>query len=132
MKSKTDHVGSTRAMLAVRNNILQNEQQDTDYYPFGRAFQLNDLHLNRYLFGGKEYVDATVNDQPRAQLDLYDFHARHYSPFYGRWFNPDPARQSIKQVLEIGTHSQYHINGTSGIEYMFKPSIRPLIVPILK
>ena len=79
---KTDHLGNTRALLAVRNNVLINEQQNTDYYPFGLAHQLDSLHLNKYLFGGKQYQDAPVNGSP---LGLYDFHARYYNPLLGRW-----------------------------------------------
>ena len=93
---KTDHLGNTRALLAVRNNVLQNENQNTDYYPSGFAHQLNNLHLNRYLFGGKEYQDAAING---AQLGLYDFHARYYNPRLGRWFNQDPALQFSNPYL---------------------------------
>jgi len=93
---KTDHTGNTRALLAVRGILLQNESQNTDYYPFGLAHQLSNLHLNKYLFGGKEYQDATVNC---AQLGLYDFHARYYNPVLGRWFQQDPAGQFASPYL---------------------------------
>ena len=32
-------------------------------------------------------------------------------------------------MLNISPKPQYHINGTSGIEYRFHPSIKPYIVP---
>ena len=93
---KTDHVGNTRGLLAVRSNVLQNESQNTDYYPFGLAHQLSNLHLNKYLFGGKEYQDATINGSP---LGVYDFHARFYNPTLGRWFMQDPTQQFANPYL---------------------------------
>ncbi len=87
---KTDHLGNTRALLAVRNGNLVNEGQNTDYYPYGIAHSTNNLHLNKYLFGGKEYQEGSVAS---SMLELYDFGARFYNPTYGRWFNMDPARQ---------------------------------------
>ena len=90
---KTDHQGNTRALLAVRGNAIQNESQNTDYYPTGYTHSsLANLQLNRYLYSGKEYQDATINGSP---LGLYDFHARYYNPALGRWFNPDPMNQFI-------------------------------------
>ncbi len=35
-------------------------------------------------------------------------------------------------VLNVSPKPQFHINGTSGIEYQFHPSIKPFIVPRFK
>ena len=91
---KTDYLGNTRALLAVRNGSLVNEGQNTDYYPYGGAHALSNLQLNKYLFAGKEYQDATVGGNV---LGLYDFGARFYHPLHGRWFNLDPERQFANQ-----------------------------------
>ena len=96
---KRDHVGSTRVVLAARSGRLD-AVQSTDYYPFGLAHgSLNELHLNRYLYGGKEYQDALIGGQ---MLGLYDFHARYYNPMLGRWFNQDPRLQTTNPYLYCG------------------------------
>ena len=96
---KRDHVGSTRVVLAARSGRLD-AVQSTDYYPFGMAHgSLNELHLNRYLYGGKEYQDAVIGGQ---MLGLYDFHARYYNPMLGRWFNQDPRLQTTNPYLYCG------------------------------
>ena len=78
---KTDYLGNTRALLAVRNGTLVNEGQNTDYYPLGYAHSLANLQLNKYLYSGKEYQDASIGGSP---LGLYDFGARYYNPLLGR------------------------------------------------
>ncbi|MDL2319677.1 RHS repeat-associated core domain-containing protein [Alistipes sp. OttesenSCG-928-B03] len=107
---KTDHVGSTRVLLAARgagSSAQLTIEQETDYYPFGLAHgSLNNLHLNRYLYGGKEYQDASLDG---SMLGLYDFHARFYNPMLGRWFNPDPALQ---------TSNPYNYCGNNPMMYM--------------
>lgn len=100
---KTDHTGSTRKLLAARkvgSTWAMQEEQSTNYYAFGLAWDaLNNLHLNKYLYGGKEYQDATLGG---SMLGLYDFHARYYNPVLGRWFNMDPALQLANPYLYGG------------------------------
>ncbi|MCL2562155.1 MAG: RHS repeat-associated core domain-containing protein, partial [Rikenellaceae bacterium] len=99
--------GSTRVVLAARGGGLTSVQA-TDYYPFGMAHgSLNNLHLNRYLYGGKEYQDALINGQP---LGLYDFHARYYNPMLGRWFNIDPALQTTNPYLYCGNSPMMYVD----------------------
>ncbi len=86
---KTDHVGSTRAMLSALGNTLV-ENQRTDFYPFGLAWEYSNLHLNKYLFNGKEIQDASING---SLLGIYDYGARYYDPVIGRWFTHDPKLQ---------------------------------------
>ena len=98
---KADYLGNTRALLAVRNGTLVNEGQNTDYYPLGYAHSLANLHLNKYLYGGKEYQGASLGG---AALGMYDFEARFYNPLYGRWFNPDPANQFANPYIYCGNN----------------------------
>lgn len=108
---KTDHIGSTRVLLAARgtgNSSRLDVEQTTDFYPYGLAHgSLNNLHLNRYLYGGKEYQDAMVGG---VSLGLYDFHARYYNPVYGRWFNPDPALQTSNPYLYCGNSPMVYVD----------------------
>jgi RHS repeat-associated protein len=92
---KTDHTGSTRVLLAANNGVMQVEQS-TDYYPFGLAWETNNLNQNRYLYSGKEIEDALLNGSPLA---IYYFGARYYNPTLGRWFNVDPALQFTNPYL---------------------------------
>jgi RHS repeat-associated protein len=104
---KTDHVGSTRVLLAARGSTLQEEQR-TDFYPFGMAHSaLNNLQLNRYLYGGKEYQDQMLGS---TVLGLYDFHARYYNPMLGRWFNQDPALQTTNPYLYCGNSPLMYVD----------------------
>ena len=82
---KKDHIGSTRAVLSAVDDTLQTVQS-TDYYPFGLAFSTNNLNKNKYLFSGKELQDGNLGG---SMLGLYDFGARHYDPFIGRWLTVD-------------------------------------------
>ncbi len=96
---KTDHVGSTRAVLAMRGTRIDVDQR-TDFYPYGLAHgSFQNLQHNKYLYGGKEYQDQMLGS---AVLGLYDFHARYYNPIYGRWFNVDPALQTTNPYLYCG------------------------------
>jgi len=122
---KTDHVGSTRVVLAALKQedgswtlqLLQN----TDYYPYGLAWDgdIQNLDKNKYLFGGKELQDAAVGSlgaqglpSPDALLGLYDFHARYYNPMLGRWFNQDPAHQCANPYSYCGNSPMMYVDPT--------------------
>ena len=97
---KSDHTGSTRALLSAVGGSLQT-QQTTDYYPFGMAWSLNNLNKNKYLYSGKEIEDATLAGNVLA---LYDFGARFYNPVLGRWFNMDPKLQLANPYIYCGNN----------------------------
>ncbi|MDR1755723.1 MAG: RHS repeat-associated core domain-containing protein [Culturomica sp.] len=104
---KRDHVGSTRVLLSAENGGLTVDQR-TDYYPFGLAQgRLDNPNLNPYLYGGKEFQDATLNG---AVLGLYDFHARYYNPLLGRWFNQDPALQTTNPYLYCANSPMMYVD----------------------
>lgn len=96
---KTDHTGSTRAVLSAVGGSLQ-QQQSTDYYPFGLAWSLNNLNKNKYLYSGKELQTESVGTP--GVLGLYDFGARYYNPVLGRWFNVDPKLQGLNPYAYCG------------------------------
>ena len=48
------------------------------------AHRTSDLHINKFLFSGKELQDASIGGA--GKLGLYDFHPRYYNPTLGRWF----------------------------------------------
>ena len=103
---KTDHLGSTRAVLSAVDGVLQVSQR-TDYYPFGLSFENNNLNKNKYLFSGKELQDGQLGG---SMLGWYDFGARFYDPVLGRWFNVDPAAQVANPYLFCGNAPMMYID----------------------
>ena len=103
---KSDHTGSTRALLSAADGSLQT-QQTTDYYPFGMAWSLNNLNKNKYLYSGKEIEDATLEGNVLA---LYDFGARFYNPVLGRWFNMDPQLQLANPYIYCGNNPVLYVD----------------------
>ena len=70
----------------------------TDYYPFGAPFQQPSVGLKgKYLYQGKEW-------QTELGLNLYDFHARQYDPYLGRWHVQDPQQQFASPYLAMGNN----------------------------
>lgn len=120
---KADHIGSTRCVLAAVGNELI-EEQITDYYPFGTAWSLDDLHQNLYLYSGKEFQDATLYG---TLLGLYDFGARYYDPILGRWFNVDPALQLANPYLYCSNNPAMFIDPDGRAAWMI-----PLLIGIIK
>ena len=57
-------------------------EQASDYYPYGLAFNYNNLDKNRYLYNGKELQNQTL---ATTFFGVYDYGARHYDPTLGRW-----------------------------------------------
>ncbi len=121
---KTDYLGNTRALLAVRNGTLVNELQNTDYYPLGYAHSLANLQLNKYLYSGKEYQDASIGGSP---LGLYDFGARYYNPLLARWFNPDPANQFANPYIYCGNNPLMFVDPDGRFAFWLIPVIGALI-----
>lgn len=101
-----DHLGSTRVLLERGTNGLT-EIQTTEYYPFGLAFETNNLDKNKYLFAGKEYQDAQIGGRVLA---MYDFGARFYDPVVGRWFCQDPALQLVNPYVFCGNNLVFFID----------------------
>ena len=100
---KTDHLGSTRVVLAAVGETLQTVQS-TDYYPFGLAFEYSNLNRNKYLFSGKELQDGNLGG---SMLEWYNFGARFYDPVLGRWFNVDPATQYTNSLDKLLVFIRY-------------------------
>ena len=62
-------------------------EQANDYYPYGLAFNYNNLDKNRYLYNGKEIQNQSL---ATTFFGVYDYGARYYDPVIGRWNSPDP------------------------------------------
>jgi RHS repeat-associated protein len=60
--------------------------QATDYYPFGKSFENNNVPKNRYLYNGKELQDQVIGGTP---FGWYDYGARFYDPEIGRFHTQD-------------------------------------------
>ncbi len=95
-----DHLGSTRVLLEASGNTLATIQT-MEYYPFGLAFQNNNLDKNKYLYNGKEYQDASIGG---SVFGTYDFGARLYDPVVARWFCQDPAVQMMSPYCYCGNN----------------------------
>ena len=68
--------------------------QATDYYPFGKSFENNDVPKNRYLYNGKELQDQVIGGTP---FGWYDYGARFYDPEIGRWHSVDPLAEKYRR-----------------------------------
>ena len=86
-----DYLGNTRAVIDEAGEVLQ----QTDYYPFGTAFALDNTDKNKYLYGGKELQDEVLSG---TQVGLYDFHARFYDSNIGGWSTMDPLAEKYYNV----------------------------------
>ncbi len=125
---KTDHLGSTRAVLAAVRlgggtgaaNQLVCEQR-TDYYPFGMAHATADhLATNPYLFSGKELQTMPFSSSLGSSiLSLYDFGSRHYDPALGRWFNVDPAIQFVSPYTYCGNNPHMYVDPNGEFAWLF-------------
>lgn len=104
---KKDYANNVRIFLSAVNGVLQ-EQQSTDYYPFGVAWQYNNLNKNKYLFSGKEFQTDAVGTS--HILGMYDFGARYYNPVLGRWSNIDPKLQGCNPYVFCGNNPVMHID----------------------
>lgn len=65
-----------------------------DYYPFGSPFGEDSLSFN-FLFQGKEYIVF-------SDYNSFDFHARQYDPFIGRFSSIDPRNQFASGYAGMG------------------------------
>lgn len=124
---KKDHLGNTRAVLAAdatSSGPSMRVEQTADYYPFGLSWANDDLHLNRYLYNGKELQDAAAGAS--GPLGYYDFGARYYDPMLGRWFNIDPAFQFANPYLFCGNNPVMYIDEDGRLAWFI-----PVIVGII-
>ncbi|MEM8765753.1 MAG: RHS repeat-associated core domain-containing protein, partial [Bacteroidota bacterium] len=103
-----DHLGNIRISYADVNDNGQMDYNEgilaeNHYYPFGGRQQGkgevyssfgNDV-AQRWRFGGKEYDES-------IRFEIYDFGARNYDPWLGRWMNIDPLAEQMRR------HSPYN------------------------
>jgi len=70
-------------------------EQATDYYPFGRSFEQNNVDKNCYFYNGKELQDQAIGGTP---FGWYDYGARFYDPQLGRWHLPDLLEEMFYSI----------------------------------
>jgi RHS repeat-associated protein len=91
----TDHLGNTRVIFEKLNDTLYLAQEN-HYGVWGELLQgIGTQGDWKFLFQGKEYVGA-------LGLNTYDFHARQYDPFAGRFLANDPKNQFASGYIGMG------------------------------
>lgn len=90
-----DHLGSTRVLLDEDRKVLGSY----NYLPFGVLMPDNSspvrLDLCRYLYTGQELDPET---------GFYNYRARWYVPYLGRFLTPDPAGEFFSPYLYVGNN----------------------------
>jgi RHS repeat-associated protein len=86
-----DHLGNIRTVFNSSGSV----EQETDYYPFGLAFQNNNLDVNKYLYNGKELQDETLDG---TFVGMYDYETRQYDPARAGWNSPDPMAETTPGI----------------------------------
>jgi len=88
-----DGLGSTVALTDSTGSVVESYNYDVYGQPmfWDSAFSLqpSSLQSNRYLFTGREYL---------AEIALYDYRHRFYSPSLGRFLQTDPLRFDTEDV----------------------------------
>ncbi len=91
----SDHLGNNRVVFQKLNDSVNiYVAQRVDYYPFGSPFGEDSLTF-KFLFQGKEYIVF-------ADYNSFDFHARQYDPYQGRFTSIDPKNQFASGYLGMG------------------------------
>ncbi|MCD8042189.1 MAG: hypothetical protein LUH10_03920 [Tannerellaceae bacterium] len=84
----TDHLGNVR-VVADQNGTVK---QTNEYYPFGNLFaESTGSEQQLYKYNGKELDTA-------QDLNLYDYHARHYDPKIARFTTIDPLAEKYYNI----------------------------------
>jgi len=88
-----DGLGSTVALTDSTGNVVESYTYDvygqSMFWDSTFSLQPSSLQSNRFLFTGREYL---------ADLALYDYRHRFYSPSLGRFLQTDPLRFDAEDV----------------------------------
>ena len=76
-----DHLGNNRVVINQSGTV----EQTNHYYPYGGTFASTSTG-QPYKYNGKEY-------DTHADLNWYDYGARHYDPAIARWITQDPLAE---------------------------------------
>ncbi|SEL98326.1 DUF6443 domain-containing protein [Parapedobacter koreensis] len=84
-----DHLGNTRSGFA--SDATGSAKFVADYRPFGTVYNQGSIPSpkNRYLYNGKELQEGS---------EYYDYGARFYDPYIGRWGSVDPLGETFDNV----------------------------------
>ncbi|UOY06613.1 RHS repeat-associated core domain-containing protein [Muricauda sp. SCSIO 64092] len=110
-----DHLGNVRLSYTddPSNPGTPTIIEENNYYPFGlkhkgynsNVSSLGNSAAQRWKFGGKEFDEG-------HDLNTYDFGARNYDPWIGRWFNTDPLVQFESPYVYAGNDPVRYIDPT--------------------
>lgn len=89
-----DHLGNNRMVVNQSGAVVQ----QTDYYPFGMAFNKAGSADNKFLYNGKKLQEDMIGN---GVLDWYDYGARMYDAAIGRWHSIDPLAE---KYFEFGPY----------------------------
>ncbi len=78
----TDHLGNVRTTVDASGGVVQAD----DYYPFGGSFN----HYNLSIQGSGENLYKYNGKEEQKETEWYDYGARMYDPWIGRWNHVDP------------------------------------------
>ncbi|MDR1552343.1 MAG: hypothetical protein LBS69_02615 [Prevotellaceae bacterium] len=100
----TDHLGSTRVIVNSNGEI----KEQKDFYPFGKEHENPNLtsSTNRWGFSGKE--KQTIRD-----LGYWDYSARMYDDFLGKWFVID---RFTEKYYSLSPYSYAALNPVNNID----------------
>jgi RHS repeat-associated protein len=82
-----DHLGNNRILADQEGN----EEQSTQYYPFGMVMRETNREKQAFKFGGKEYDEM-------HGLNWYDFHARYYFSIIPGFLTIDPMAEKYPWI----------------------------------
>jgi RHS repeat-associated protein len=101
----SDHLNSTSMVVSAAGV----PEEESDYSPFGTEYVVTGPGGNHYKFTGKERD---------AESGLDYFGKRFYGNWLGRWTDPDPAKLSLKHLLNPQKWNKYAYTLDNPLRYI--------------
>ncbi|MEG0928751.1 RHS repeat-associated core domain-containing protein [Chryseobacterium sp.] len=86
-----DYLGSTRIKFAKNSAVVLEIVDGNDYYPFG----MNHLKTGNAFYGQGSYKNYKYNGKELQETGMYDYGARFYMSYLGRWGVVDPLAEKM-------------------------------------